>query len=125
MVDAPHGMCARRLVDVANPRIDRHPLGKRLDVTRADWFIGPGAHHCLVAADVEEHADFEPIVPRLTALEPIGGVGRLLRSRFLERAIEALLGGVGHLRTAFRARSSSASRMIAMARRTRTGSRRR
>src|SRR5580692_8443767 len=79
MVDAPHGMCARRLVDFADPRIDRHPLGERL-----------------VAADVEEGSDLEPIVPRLTALEPVRRVGRLLRFQLLESAIEALLRCVGH-----------------------------
>src|SRR5580704_9829780 len=96
MVDAPHGMNARRLVDVADPRVGGHPFGKRLDVTRADWFVGPGAQHRLVPADVEEHANLNPVLPSLTALEPVSRLGRLLRSRFLERAIEALLRCVGH-----------------------------
>src|SRR5580704_18385789 len=96
MVDRPHGMNARGLVDIADPRIDRHPFRERFDVARPDGLVCPGAGHRLVAADVEECSDLEPIVPRLTALEPIGGIGRLLRSRLLERAIEAVLRCVGH-----------------------------
>src|ERR1700729_1774169 len=106
-------MNARRLVDVADPRIDGQPLGKRLDVTRADWFVGPGPQHRLVAADVEECSDLEPIVPRLTALEPVGRLGRLLSAQLLERAIEALLRCVGHAANSFVRGSSRTQSAIA------------